>query len=96
MFSFKKERKYVVREQKRVKVTREKAYQATLRRNETIEEAGYNLVVRWEHERPRPWWNDRFFKPYVYVSKMIRSHTRLYMISSRIKIQEKERRPQPI
>jgi len=41
-----------------VKITRENKYQRTLRQNEEIKAAGYNLVVRWEHETPRPWWND--------------------------------------
>ena len=33
-------------------VTREDVYQRTLRRSEAIIQAGYNLVVRWEHEKP--------------------------------------------
>ena len=49
-----KEREVVICEQKEkglmVKITKEKAYQRTLRRNEEIKAAGYNLVVRWEHE----------------------------------------------
>ena len=45
-----------------VKITREKAYQRTLRQNEEIKAAGYNLVVCWEHETPRPWWNDHLPK----------------------------------
>jgi len=61
-----KERELVICEQKEkgrmVPITREKAYQMTLRRNSEIQAAGYKLVVRWEHERPRPWWNDRLPK----------------------------------
>ena len=45
-----------------VNITREKSNQRTLRRNEEIKAACYNLVVRWEHETPRPWWNDRLPK----------------------------------
>ena len=45
-----------------VQITREKAYQMTLRRNSEIQAAGYKLVVLWEHERPRSWWNDRLPK----------------------------------
>ena len=40
-------------------ITREAAYQRTLRRSEVIRYCGYNLVERWEHERPRPWWHNR-------------------------------------
>ena len=68
-----------------VKITREKAYQRTLRRNEEIKAAGYNLAVRWEHETPRPWWNDRLPK-----RGMRRSLMQLYMILNPIKIQQKE------
>ena len=28
-------------------------------RSEVIRNSGYNLVERWEHEGPRPWWNDK-------------------------------------
>ena len=28
-------------------------------RSNLIQLCGYNLVEKWEHERPRPWWNDR-------------------------------------
>lgn len=35
-------------------MTREDVYQRTLRRNEVIVQAEYNLVVRWEHEKPTP------------------------------------------
>ena len=38
--------------------TREKNYERTLEREAQIREAGYDLVVRWEHERPRPWKKD--------------------------------------
>ena len=58
-----KEGEFVICEQKgkgcMVPITREKAYQMTLRRNSEIRTAGYKLVVCWEHERPRSWWNDR-------------------------------------
>ena len=40
-------------------ITREAAYQRTLRRSEVIRFIGYNLVERWKHERPRPWWHAR-------------------------------------
>ena len=38
--------------------TREQNYEKTLEREAQIREASYDLVVRWEHERPRPWNND--------------------------------------
>ena len=61
-----KEREFVICEQKEkgrmMPITRKKAYQMTLGRNSEIEVAGYKLVVRWEHERLRPWWNDRLPK----------------------------------
>ena len=41
------------------KMTRDDAYQKTLKRSELIRFLGYNLVERWEHEGPRPWWNDK-------------------------------------
>ena len=28
-------------------------------RSEVIRGSGYNLVERWEHEKPRPWWDDK-------------------------------------
>ena len=40
-------------------ITREKAFQRTLARSNLIRFCGYNLVEKWEHECPRPWWNDR-------------------------------------
>ena len=40
-------------------ITREDAYQKTLKRSEVIRFLGYRLVERWEHEGPRPWWNDK-------------------------------------
>ena len=40
-------------------ITREAAYQRTSKRSEVIRFLGYNLVERWEHERPRPWWHTR-------------------------------------
>ena len=39
--------------------TRKIAYLKTLARSEVIRNSGYNLVERWEHERPRPWWNGK-------------------------------------
>ena len=53
-FSSKREQKLVVRKN----CTYEEAYETTLERDAKIREAGYDLVVRWEHERPRPWNND--------------------------------------
>ena len=46
-FPSKKEREHVICRQKKqnVLVTREKAYETTLRRNEAIVQAGYHLVV---------------------------------------------------
>ena len=40
-------------------ITREDAYQRTLKRSEVIRFLGYNLVERWEHEEPCSWWNDK-------------------------------------
>ena len=40
-------------------VTREIAYQQTLKREAKIRDAGYRLVVRWQHEWPKPWRKDR-------------------------------------
>ena len=39
--------------------TMEAAYQRTVQRTKFMREAGYTVVKRWEHEHPRPWWNDR-------------------------------------
>ena len=39
--------------------TREIAYLKTLARSEVIRASGYRLVGRWEHEGPRPWWDDK-------------------------------------
>ena len=39
--------------------TREIAYLKTFARSEEIRHLGYNLVERWEHEKPSPWWNDK-------------------------------------
>ena len=30
-----------------------------MKRSELIRFLGYNLVERWEHEGPRPWWDDK-------------------------------------
>lgn len=35
-------------------VTREDVYRRTFRRNKVIVQVGYNLIVRWEHEKPAP------------------------------------------
>ena len=40
-------------------ITREDAYQATLRKTDFLRRNGYTVIERWEHELPRPWWNDR-------------------------------------
>ena len=40
-------------------ITREAAYQGTLKRSEVIRFLEYRLVERWEHQGPRPWWHDR-------------------------------------
>ena len=40
-------------------ITREEAFQRTLNRSYSIRFCGYNLVEKWEHERPRSWRNDR-------------------------------------
>ena len=40
-------------------ITRDDAYQRTLKRSELIMFLGYRLVERWEHEEPSPWWNDK-------------------------------------
>ena len=39
-------------------MTRRQKYEQTLRLDAKIIEEGFNLVVRWEHERPCPCWND--------------------------------------
>ena len=39
--------------------TREIAYIKTLARSEELRHLGYNLIERWEHEKPSPWWNDK-------------------------------------
>ena len=48
------DREYVLHQEKGKNVTREDVCQRTLRRNEVIVQAEYNLVVRWEHEKPTP------------------------------------------
>ena len=40
-------------------ITRNHAYQRTLKPSELIRFLGYRLVERWEHEEPSPWWNDK-------------------------------------
>lgn len=39
-------------------ITQSAAYEQTLKGNRTILEAGYNLVVKWSYEKPKPWWNE--------------------------------------
>ena len=39
--------------------TREIACLKTLASGEKIRNLGYNLVERWEREKPSPWWNDK-------------------------------------
>lgn len=39
-------------------ITQSAAYEQTLQGNRTILEAGYNLVVKWSYEKPKPWWNE--------------------------------------
>ena len=53
------QRTEVIHVDKDKETTREFAYLKTLARSEVIRNTGYNLVERWEHERPRPWWNDK-------------------------------------
>ena len=40
-------------------ITRDAAYQRTLKLSEVIRASGYRLVERWEHQGPRPWWDDK-------------------------------------
>lgn len=40
-------------------VTRNMAYQNPVQKLQSLREAGYNVVERWEHEEPRPWCKDR-------------------------------------
>ena len=40
-------------------ITRDDAYQRTLKHSELIRGLGYRLVERWEHQEPPPWWNDK-------------------------------------
>ena len=54
------QRTEVIRTDKNGKeTTREIAYLKTLARSDEIRLLGYNLVERWEHEEPSPWWNDK-------------------------------------
>ena len=41
------------------KTTPEIAYLKTLARSDEIRNLCYNLVERWEHEKPSPWWGDK-------------------------------------
>ena len=47
-------------------ITREYAYQRTLKRSELIRSSGYRLVERWEHQEPRPWWDDKLPPKFVW------------------------------
>ena len=40
-------------------ITRDDAYQRTLKRSEVIRSSGYRLVKRWKRQEPRPWWDDK-------------------------------------
>ena len=40
-------------------LTRDDAYQRTLKHSKLIRLLGYRLVERWEHQEPRPWWDDK-------------------------------------
>ena len=54
------QRTEVIRIDKNGKETaREIALLKTLARSEEIRHLGYNLVERWEHEQPSPWWDDK-------------------------------------
>ena len=54
------QRTEVIRTDKNGKeTTREIAYIKTLARSEEIRHLGYNLIERWEHDEPCPWWNDK-------------------------------------
>ena len=54
------QRTEVIRTDKNDKeTTREIAYIKTLARSEELRHLGYNLIERWEHEKPSPWWHDK-------------------------------------
>ena len=54
------QRTEVIRADKNGKeTTREIAYIKTLARSDEIRLSGYNLVERWEHEKPSPWWHEK-------------------------------------
>ena len=54
------QRTEVIRTEKNGKeTTREISYLKTFARSDEIRHLGYNLVERWEHERPRSWWNEK-------------------------------------
>ena len=40
-------------------ITREDAYQKTQNISDFLRRNGHTVIERWEHELPRPWWNDR-------------------------------------
>ena len=50
------ERQAVVRQDKHGRViTRQEAYDDTLKRAQDLRDAGYTVVEKWEHEEPTPW-----------------------------------------
>ena len=40
-------------------ITREDVYQKTQNLSDFFRRNGYTVIERWEHDLPRPWWNDR-------------------------------------
>ena len=40
-------------------ITREDVYQKTQNISDFLRRNGHTVIERWEHELPRPWWNDR-------------------------------------
>jgi len=84
------DREYVLHQEKGKNMTREDVYQRTLRRNEVFVQAEYNLVVRWEHEKPTP------VRCRLHRNKMWRFLSPLCSTSSRTKTPEQGRHPQVI
>ena len=59
-FPNREQRNEVIRIDKNgIETTRKIAYIKTLARSEEIRNLGYNLVERWEYEKPSPWWSDK-------------------------------------
>ena len=78
------ERQAVVRRDKQGRViTRQEAYDDTLKRAQDLRDAGYTVVEKWEHEEPTPWAATR--PPAASRSRRKRSPTRLSTTSSLIK-----------